>query len=532
MTDPALFLEAFHFLRPWLLVLLPVIAALWWAARRGRLRAETGAQALAPHLRAALTVGAASRRRLRPLDGAAMAFALAALGAAGPTWSRVPDPFAAQSAPVAAILKVAPSMTAGDVAPSRLERGKQKIRGFLERRAGARTALIAYAGTAHSVVPMTEDPDVMTPYLGALTPEVMPEAGDRAGEALALALAMLAQENAPGGVLLVTDAIDPADVAALNAAGAPLAVLALLPEGVRDRGIDALDAPVAQVTPDDADLARLERALDAAWRRAQLENAEQPWEDRGRWLAWPAAALTLIWFRRGWTMRWAALALVVAGAAFAPGGARAEGIADWFLTPDQQGELAARRGDFHAASDLYADPLHRGYALYRAGRYAEAREVLARLSTPEAAFIQGLAAIRDHAYRDGVRAFETTLERDPDFPDAAANLALAKRIVTYVEDAQEQSDTGEQPDLSADEETYDNEANRGQEMEAPASDDKAEAMPSTEQWMNAVDTRPADFLRQRFALEAARGPAADNAPSAPDPSAGPAPGAAGQEAPE
>ena len=56
-------------------------------------------------------MGAASRRRLRPLDGAAMAFALAALGAAGPTWSRVPDPFAAQSAPVAAILKVAPSMT-------------------------------------------------------------------------------------------------------------------------------------------------------------------------------------------------------------------------------------------------------------------------------------------------------------------------------------------------------------------------------------------------------------------------------------
>ena len=131
-----------------------------------------------------------------------------------------------------------------------------------------------------------------------------------------------------------------------------------------------------------------------------------------------------------------------------------------------------------------------------------------------------------------VAAFETTLARDPDFPDAEANLALAKRIVTYVEDAQEQSDTGEQPDLRADEETYDNEANRGQEMEAPASDDKPEAMPSTEQWMNAVDTRPADFLRQRFALEAARGPAADNAASAADPSAGPASGAAGREAPE
>ena len=36
---------------------------------------------------------------------------------------------------------------------------------------------------------------------------------------------------------------------------------------------------------------------------AMLENADQPWQDRGHWLAWPAALLTLLWFRRGWTMR-------------------------------------------------------------------------------------------------------------------------------------------------------------------------------------------------------------------------------------
>merc|ERR1711960_14392 len=106
-------------------------------------------------------------------------------------------------------------MEASDVAPSRLERGKQKIRDFLDLRAGARTALVAYAGTAHAVLPMTEDPQVMVPYLEGLSPEVMPREGAVAGEALALAQAMLSEEGAPGGVLFVTDSIDPADVATL-----------------------------------------------------------------------------------------------------------------------------------------------------------------------------------------------------------------------------------------------------------------------------------------------------------------------------
>ncbi len=50
-------------------------------------------------------------------------------------------------------------MTANDVVPTRLERAKQKTEDLLKLRAGARTALVAYAGTAHLVVPMTNDPD-------------------------------------------------------------------------------------------------------------------------------------------------------------------------------------------------------------------------------------------------------------------------------------------------------------------------------------------------------------------------------------
>jgi Ca-activated chloride channel family protein len=265
---------------------------------------------------------------------------------------------------------------------------------------------------------------------------------------------------------------------------------------------------VLSLTPDGGDVARIDRILDAAQARALLDDDRQPWLDRGAWLAWPAALLTLLWFRRGWTMRWAALAVLVL--LLPAPEARADGLADWFFTPDQQGRLAFQRKDYALAAEAFTDPLWRGYALYRAGRYADAASVLDRVETVEAAFIQGMAQLKSRAYRDGVRAFETALARDPDYPGAADNLATAQEIVAYVERVREQSDTGEDSGIGADEVVFDNEANRGAETEMQVTEQAdGPGLLTTEQWMTTVDTRTGDFLRSRFALEAARGPAGE-----------------------
>jgi Ca-activated chloride channel homolog len=513
MSEAAVALDAFHFLRPLWLLLLPLIGWLWWRVRRARTRRALPADGIAPHLRAALTVGAETRRRLRAIDGVALGLGFAAIGAAGPTWSRVPDPLVAQAAPVVVVLEVTPSMEGTDIAPSRLERAKQKIRDFLDLRGNARTALVAYSGSAHVVVPMSEDPSILVPYLEGLSPEVMPVEGAQAGRALDLAASLLAGEDAPGTILFVVDGIDPADVDALEGASAPLSVLSMLPEATRDRGLDALSAEVVPARPDDGDVRRLDRLLNAAYRQALLEDADQPWQDQGHWLAWPAALLMLLWFRRGWTMRWGALAM--AGAlAGPPGPARADGLADWFLTPDQQGEIAFRARDFGRAAELFADPLWRGYALYRDGQYEPAIEVLDRVETAQAAFIQGIAHIRSRGYRDGVRSFETALARDPNYPGAAENLEVARRIVDYIETTAEQTDTGQQEDMRADEVTFDNEEDRGTETEVEVPRGAGDGAPLTaDQWMMSVETDTGDFLRQRFALEAAqRGTGAGGGP--------------------
>ncbi len=503
----ALFVEAFHFLRPLWLIAIPLIGLLWFLARRGQHQDASLAAQLPPHLRAALTVGHHHRRRLQPIDVVAMAMICAALGAAGPTWSRVPNPFVSQTAPLVIVLEVSTAMENTDVAPSRLERAKHKIRDLMTERAGGRTALVAYAGTAHRVVPYTEDPAVITPYLEGLSTDTMPVTGNNASDALALAQSIAATTEGASGILFVLPLLDQADVAAFTAdnAAAQIAFLKVAPAGAGGGALEGLNTLITQeLTADTSDIRALNRQLNAAYQASLLQDDRQQWDDRGWLLAWPMALLILLWFRRGMTLRWAAYVLA-AGLMMPAQPSRADGIADWFFTPDQQGQIAYNRKKFTEAADLFVDPMWHAYAQYRDGQYEAAAQSFARIDTADAAIGEGMAQIKNRSYRDGVRAFERALEIDPENTIAQHNLEVAKIIVDYVETAREQSDTGEDSGIGADEVVFDNEAAKGVDTEIEPPTDEAAALLTTEQWMNTVDTSAGDFLRQRFALEAAQG---------------------------
>src|SRR5262249_26289963 len=121
------------------------------------------------------------------------------------TWKRELPPFVEDKAPLMIALSLSSSMSKTDVAPSRLERAKQKIRDLLAARAGARTGLIAYAGTAHLVMPLTDDRTVIAPFLAALAPGLMPQDGENAAAAVGLATQSLTNETVAGSIILVAD---------------------------------------------------------------------------------------------------------------------------------------------------------------------------------------------------------------------------------------------------------------------------------------------------------------------------------------
>lgn len=502
------YLQHFHFLRPLWLLAVPILLFMWLRIRPRKEIKNKSQEGIAPHLAKALSVGNSAVRKIYPIDGVVIGGICLALAVAGPTWSRTPNPLVAETAPLVVIMKVTESMLDSDIAPSRLDRARFKVLDLVAARAGARTALVAYAGTSHRVSPLTEDPNILQPLLESLAPEIMPETGDDAGAALNLAIEILATADTPGAILFVLDDLSPASISQLNEITdpprPPLVFLTALPESKQIAQLQQIkDATIVAMTPDDRDIHQIERVLKSAHQAALLDDERLEWNDRAWWLVWPIVIIAAFWFRRGWTMRWA-ICLTVSMLYFQPSQARADGWIDWFLTADQQGRIAYERKEFEKAGELFVDPMWKGYAMYRAGQYEEAVSVFAALDTADAAFAQGMAEIRNRQYRPAVRSFEKALERQPDFPEAEKNREIAVAIVEYVETAREQSDTGEEAGIGADEIVFDNESGRGAETQIEATDEQSAPLTS-EQWLQSIDTNMGDFLRSRFLLDNAGG---------------------------
>ncbi|MCO8120771.1 VWA domain-containing protein [Stieleria sp. TO1_6] len=295
----------FHFIRPlWLLALIPA-ALLWWGLRRQTDAAKPWQNIIAANLLPHLLSGKDHRSRFGPLTGVALAWLVAILAIAGPTWKREPAPFANDTAALAIVMKVSPSMMTEDVQPSRLERATQKIHDLLKSRGNAKTSLIAYAGTAHVVMPATTDAGIIDSFAQSLDPKIMPSDGDVAAAALKLADQTLSDAGG-GSILWVTDSIanDQADALASwrQDSATELRLLPpLLPGGERDT-IDRLsrsaDADVVALTADDSDVQQL--ATEAKFANVSGGDSDSRWAESGYWLTPLLAVLLLPFFRRGW----------------------------------------------------------------------------------------------------------------------------------------------------------------------------------------------------------------------------------------
>lgn len=494
--------QYFHFIRPWWLMVIPAALFFWWRIRQKATVSDKPPLAVAPHLYEALTVGERGRVRFKPVDVVVITVVILALAVAGPTSHRVPNPLVTQTAPLAIALAVSKSMESSDIAPSRLERAKYKLLDITALRAGAKTGLVAYAQSAHRVVPLTEDPAVLKPFIEGLEPRVMPADGRNAPAALKLAASLLESETTPGAILFLLDELNPVDLSAFKAhidsGGADLLFLTIGSSESTLRGLNQLSgANVIQLTPDNADIEAIERKAASVFREAASKDDQQQWDDRGWLLIWPALLLTLFYFRRGWTMRWGT-SIILLALMSNPQTVKAEGLADWFFTPDQQGRMAFEDLRFGDAGVLFEDPMWKGYALYENGDYLKAAEVYSLIATAEAAFAEGMAHVGARNYRDGIEAFKVALERDPTHENAARNLKVTEAILAYLEKLRGEQDTGSGSE-GADEVVFDKESKEGFKMEV--TEETKQKMQTAEQWMRSVDTRTGDFLRSRFLLE-------------------------------
>jgi Ca-activated chloride channel family protein len=304
-------MEDFHFIRPlWLLALIPALLV-WWMLRRHTDPAQPWRKVIAPHLLPHLLGGRDHQARFTPLDLIAIGWLLGAIIIAGPSWRREPTPFAEDTAALAIVIRVAPSMETEDVLPSRLARATEKIQDLLALRPGAKTSLIAYAGTAHVVMPLTSDAGIINTFAQALTAKVMPREGDVSAEALRLAEQSLADAGS-GSILWFTDGIAQEESTPLaewrSKSRYEVRVLApLLPgtelEALKTRA-GAVRAEFTPLAADDSDVRSLARL--AKFSDVSAHETTGRWRESGYFLTPILALLMLPFFRRGWMVPTAA----------------------------------------------------------------------------------------------------------------------------------------------------------------------------------------------------------------------------------
>ncbi len=444
-----------YWFRPWWLLLLPVLGWLLWQLWHRKKRAGRWQMILPPAFHSALLSGGSGRDSKLPWVALGVAWLLTVLALLGPGWERVEQTSQKPADPLVVVLELTPEMLATDVTPNRLEQARRKLYDLLQIRSDAQTAIVVYAGSAHTLVPLSDDLSTSRNLLDALKPSLMPESGHRADLAVLKALALLEQAAlGDGRILLMGSSLtepERLDIRrALNGKSTQFLMLGIgTAEGspiTQEDGSFLKDEQGAILVSrlDEPGLKGFANDLDGRFRQARLDDSDlhalglldgprnlrndgqtlrlDTWADQGYWLLLPLLLLAACAGRRGWLL---CLPLLLA----LPQPSYAFDLADLWLRPDQQGVQLLKHKRPAEAARRFEDHQWQGVALYEAGDYAGAAERFAEGNDAHAHYNRGNALARSGELEAALDAYEQALERQPDLRPALTNKALVERLL-------------------------------------------------------------------------------------------------------
>lgn len=494
-----------HLLRPWWLLLAPLPIWLLW--RLWHHRRQTGRwQRLLPEAfhRVLLTSGKRRSSRL-PWLLLGCAWLLACLALLGPSWQQAEQPGLSRDDPLVILLDLTPAMLAADVQPTRLEHAKHKILDLLQARQDAQTAVVVFAGSAHTLVPLTRDRATTQNLLDALHPNLMPAAGQRADLALAQAITLLEQgARGRGRLLLIGSSLNEHErgniQAQLKASGLRLLILGIgttqgapiasedgsflkddqgailiprLDDGTLRRFANEVGGRYQQARLDDQDL----RSLGLLERGGSLQTTDNEttqldlWLDQGHWLLLPLLLLAACAGRRGWLL---CLPLLIA----LPQPASAVGMNDLWARPDQQGMRLLEQQRPAEAAERFENYRWQGFARYQAGDFAGAAERFAQGDSASDHYNRGNALARNAQYESAIEAYDQALEQAPGLQAAQHNKALIEELLRQREQQAQESESPQDP--AEDEASAEQSASTGDTASANAPTEAAATDAETE----------------------------------------------------
>lgn len=507
---PTSLIENFQFLRPlWLLALVPailLIAALW------RLNSSVTAwdRAIDHELLPFLLDRSKNASQRTPLVLLLVVWTLSSLALAGPVWEKLPQPVQKREDALVIVLDLSLSMFAPDHNPSRVDLAKRKLRDVLALRDEGQTALVVYAGDAHTVTPLTDDVVTIEALVPSLNPNIMPLFGSDPIAALSLAIELLKNtDGASGKILLMTDGIAGFDeeqriADLLEGTGNELLVMGIgTEEGAPIRTNDGnllTDERGTIIVPKlnrnlltslanrvggryhdiqlaDSDLAYLLSEINPLDNEAlsDVEEEFDVWYEAGPWLLLLVLPLAAFSFRRGWLF---VIPLTLAfslgapsqrlyaadfgptvdiqineegnpmtlGAEEAPGFSLSEAWKGLWKTPNQRGADALNAGEPGIASTLFEDGDWRGAAAYRGENYEAAVAAFAANPSADGHYNRGNALAQSGNYAEAITAYEIAIGLDTSHEDAIKNKEIVEQLLQQQEAEQGEQEEGDSED--------------------------------------------------------------------------------------
>lgn len=528
-----------HFIRPeWLLALLPLTIILWMLWRQHQTNSAWN-RYIAPHL-AKILVTEGSQKSRRPLYILAFSWFIAVLALAGPALNKQSLPvFAAEQGRVL-VMDMSVSMFATDLAPNRLTQAKFRATDLLRNLKEGETGLIAFAGDAFTISPLTRDTGTLLNLLPTLSPEIMPVLGSNLAAALTQAKNLLAQGgHLRGDIIVMTDGITPKQFDEANSVltgsqyrlaimgfGSPQGAPIRLPDGQLQR--DSSNEVVVAKTDfgllqkladnhngimipnraDGEDLVQLQHWLSDSGDAKATDLDGETWQDLGPYLALLLLAPALLSFRQGMLASWMLMGFASLLLGALPQKAHANVWDSLWHTQEQQAMQAYQAEDYSSAAQKFETPQWQGAAHYKAGDFEQALKAFEQDNSANGLYNQGNALMQMGKPEKAKERYQTALDKQPDFPQAKANLELAEKLLEQQQsqqnadnqDKQSQGDQNQQGQNPNDQQQGQNQQ-QGQPKEQQSSQNDQAQDPSQdeqpqEQLPDQADENPSQDKQQ------------------------------------